>query len=61
MGEDARMAIVRENLALRRVLRELADQFQQVYESAYAPAPAGENGVYAEARQLLLDDGQADG
>jgi hypothetical protein len=27
MGEDARMAIIRENLALRRVLRELADQF----------------------------------
>jgi hypothetical protein len=55
------MAIIRENLALRRVLRQLADQFQQVYESAYAAAPAGENGVYAEARQLLHNDGSTDG
>jgi hypothetical protein len=61
MSEDARMAIIRENLALRRVLRELADQFQRVYESAYAPAPAGENGVYAEARQLLHIDGTGAG
>jgi hypothetical protein len=52
---EAQGVLIAENLRLLRVLRQLADQFQQVYESAYHPAPAGENGVYAEARQILRE------
>lgn len=36
----------------RQALRDLADQFQDLYERVYAPAPAGENGVYHHARSL---------
>ncbi len=38
---------------LRNALHDLCDAFKQVYEAAYAPAPAGENGVYHHARKLL--------
>lgn len=34
-------------------LHDLANQFDQVYQANYAPAPTAENGIYHHARAVL--------